>query len=99
MADRFVVRLNEDHKRFLDALIDRGRCSPTTLIRALILRKADVAITGAVRRDEDIAREAYASVSTVYRVRKRFAEDGLHAALFPKDRPRPRRLAALFAGN
>jgi hypothetical protein len=95
MADRFVVHLNEDHQQFLDALIDRGRCSPTTLIRALILRKADISSTGMARRDEDIAHEVYASVSTVYRVRKRFAEQGLQAALFPKDRPR--RLMQQFA--
>jgi len=97
MADRFVVRLNEDQQRFLETLIDRGRCSPTTLIRALILRKADVAPTGLIRRDDEIAREVYTSVSTVYRVRKRFAEQGLQAALFPKDRPRPRRLVEQFA--
>ena len=53
---------------------------------------------GTMRRDEDIAREVYSSVSTVYRVRKRFAEHGLQAALFPKDRPRPRRLVEQFAG-
>ena len=49
MADRFVVRLSEDHHHFLDALINRGRCSPTTLVRALILRKADVARSGVER--------------------------------------------------
>jgi hypothetical protein len=84
MADRFVVRLDEDHRRFLDALIDRGRCSPTTLIRALILRKVDVAQADVPSGDEEIAREVYTSVSTIYRVRKRFAEHGLQAALFPK---------------
>jgi hypothetical protein len=97
MADRFVVHLSDDHQQFLNALINRGRCSPTTLIRALILRKADISNSGVPRRDEDIAREVYASVSTVYRVRKRFAEQGLQAALFPKDRPRPRRLVQQFA--
>ena len=86
MADRFVVRLTEDHRYFLDTLIDRGRCAPTTLIRALILRKADVNQTGVPRGDDEIAREVYASVSTIYRVRKRFAEHGLQAALFPKQR-------------
>lgn len=95
MPDRFMVQLTEDHQRFLDALINRGRCSPTTLIRALILRKSDVTRTGQVRRDEEIAKEVYASVSTVYRVRKRFAEQGLQAALFPKDRSR--RFIAQFA--
>jgi len=97
MTDRFEVRLTEDHRRFLDALINRARCSPTTLIRALILRKADVSAYGQSRRDEDIARGVYSSVSTVYRVRKRFAESGLQAALFPKDRPRVRQRVEQFA--
>jgi hypothetical protein len=99
MTDRFVVRLSEDQQRFLNALIQRGRCSPTTLIRALILRKADVARTGQCCRDEVIAREVYASVSTVYRVRKRFAEQGLQAALFPKDRPRRRYILEPLASS
>ena len=98
MPDRFVVRLNEDHRRFLDTLINRGRCSPTTLIRAIILRRADASLTGDCPRDEDIARAVFASVSTVYRVRKHFVERGLQAALFPRDRPRPRRLVEQFAG-
>lgn len=99
MADRYEVRLNEDQRRFLDTVIDRGRCSPTTLIRALILRKADVARLGETPRDEDVARAVYASVSTVYRVRKRFAEQGLQAALFPKDRPWPRQMIESYSGR
>jgi hypothetical protein len=91
MADRFVVRLTPDDHRFLNALLERRRCAPTTLIRALILRKADVAASGTNCRDEDIASATYASVSTVYRVRKRFAEEGLYAALFPSKRQRQRR--------
>jgi hypothetical protein len=86
VPDKFLVRLSEDQRRFVDALIDRARCSPTTLIRAMILRNADAGLTGEIRRDEEVAREVHASPSTVYRVRKRFAEMGLQAALFPKER-------------
>jgi len=99
MADRFVVQLSEDQQRFVDALINRGRYSPTTLVRALILRQADVSRTGQCSRDDEIARQVFASVSTVYRVRKRFAEQGLYAALFPKDRPRLHRLLEPLAGS
>ena len=90
MPDRFVVRLTEDHHCFLDSLTTRRRCSPSTLVRALILQKADVARTGKSQRDEDIARTLHTSLSTVYRVRKRFVEQGLNAALYPKVRPRER---------
>jgi hypothetical protein len=86
MADRYVVHLTEDHQHFLTSLINHGRCSPTTLIRAMILRRADIGVTGNSRPDDEIAREAYSSPSTVYRVRKRFAEKGLQAALFPARR-------------
>ena len=91
MPDKFVVRLSDDHRHFVNALIDRARCSPTTFIRAMILKRADAALTGEARRDEEIAREVHASASTVYRVRKRFAERGLQAALFPKERPSAQR--------
>lgn len=86
MSDKFVVCLNEDHRRFLNSLLDRRRCSPTTLVRAQILIKADTSQTGVSRPDDEIAREVYASPSTVYRVRKKFAELGFQAALFPRDR-------------
>ncbi len=99
MADRFVVRLNEDQRQFLRAVIDRGRCSPTTFIRALVLQRADASATGVPPRDDEIARATHASISTVYRVRKRFVEQGLNAALFPKDHPQPRRLLPMLAGN
>ncbi len=99
MADRFEVRLTQDQRYFLSALLDSGRCSPGTLTRALILRSVDVSETGLPRRDEDIARTVHASPSTVFRVRKRFAEGGLHAALFPKGRPPLHRVLAPFVGG
>jgi hypothetical protein len=55
------------------------------------LQKADAARTGEAQRDEDIARALHTSLSTVYRVRKRFVEHGLNAALYPNQRSqRPR---------
>jgi hypothetical protein len=84
MPDRFVVRLTKDHHSFLDTLTTRRRCSPGTLVRALVLQKADAARTGQPQRDADIARALHTSLSTVYRVRKRFVEHGLNAALYPK---------------
>jgi len=82
MCDRYTVALNDSHRDFLRQLIDRRRCSPTTLIRARILLRSDAALTGQAPRDETIAREVYASPSTVYRVRRRFVEQGLRAAIF-----------------
>jgi len=82
MCDRYTVALNDNHRDFLQQLLERRRCSPTTLIRARILLRADAALTGRAPRDEMIAREVCASLSTVYRVRRRFVERGLRAAIF-----------------
>jgi hypothetical protein len=86
VTDKFLVRLSDEQRLFVDTLINRARCSPTTLIRAMILRKADSGLTGQIPHDDEVAREVHASPSTVYRVRKRFSEQGLQAALFPKMR-------------
>jgi Homeodomain-like domain len=82
MCDRYTVALKDNHRFFLRHLLDRRRCSPTTLIRARILVRADAGLTGQAPRDEVIAREVHASPSTVYRVRRRFVERGLRAAIF-----------------
>jgi hypothetical protein len=93
MTDRYLVRLSDDQQQFLDALIDHRRCSPTTLVRALILRMADVSGSEPPRQDQEIARKVFASTSTVYRVRKRFAEHGFQVALFSQGRAgRPARV-------
>jgi hypothetical protein len=81
MPLRSLIRLTQDQRCYIDALIERGRCSPTTRTRALILLHAD-ATAGRPRRAAEIARAAYASVTTVYRVRRRFVERGFQAALF-----------------
>ena len=99
MTDRFLIRLSEDQRRFLQMLLASGRCSPGTLTRAEILRLADVSQTGRPRCDQEVARDACASVSTVFRVRKRFTERGFQAALFPKGRPPRHRCITPMAGS
>jgi hypothetical protein len=86
MAYQFVVCLTSEQQCLLDALIEERRCAPTTLVRALILRKADMSGAQPPRRDEEIAAEVFASVSTVYRVRKVFATCGLQEALYGRAR-------------
>jgi hypothetical protein len=95
MGDRFTVRMTENERQYLATVIRNRRCSPSLLVRALILRRADAARAQPVQSNHDIARQVHASSSTVYRVRKRFVEGGIEFALFSQRVGRHARLPAL----
>jgi transposase len=83
---RYIVKLSEEEKEELHALTHKGTCGVRKLRRAQMLVLADEGLT-----DEEIARALDGSVSTVERVRKRFVEEGLEAALSERPRPGARR--------
>jgi transposase len=83
---RYIVKLSEEEKKDLHALTHKGTCGVRKLRRAQMLVLANEGPT-----DEEIARALDASVSTVERVRKRFVEEGLEAALSERSRPGARR--------
>jgi methylphosphotriester-DNA--protein-cysteine methyltransferase len=95
MADRFTVCLTEEQQHLLDTVIRHRRCSPTLLVRALVLRAANVAAAQPPRTDEEIAQQVHVSTSTVYRVRKRFVEGGIECALLPRRADMRFQIAAL----
>jgi putative transposase len=82
MAKRYLVTLSEDERAHLLALTKKGTLSARKLLRAHILLQADA---GAM--DAAIAAALHGGIATVERVRKRFVEEGLAAAL--RERPRP----------
>jgi transposase len=84
MAKRYRVRLTTEERRELEALISRGKGAARKLAHARILLQADEAEGGPGRIDVDIAGALNTSVRTVERVRERFVEAGLDAALVPK---------------
>ena len=67
-------------------LTHKGTCGVRKLRRAQMLVLANEGLT-----DEEIAQALDGSVSTVERVRKRFVEEGLEAALSERPRPGARR--------
>jgi Homeodomain-like domain len=75
-----------------------GRRSARTLLRARILLKADEAPGGPAWDDARIADALGCGLRTVERVRERFVEQGLDAALHHKSQDRPSR-ARLFDGS
>lgn len=92
---KYRVTLTSEERESLADLIRAGKASALTQAHARILLKADQAEGGPAWLDEAIAEAFDVDVATVERVRKRFVEQGLEAALRrkPQDHPsRPRKL-------
>ncbi|MEM9410246.1 MAG: IS630 family transposase [Planctomycetota bacterium] len=79
-SERFVVELTDDERKFLKDLIRKGGKSASILGRARVLLKADEGKT-----DAENAEFSDVSLSTVFRVRRRFVEEGLDSAVFRKN--------------
>ena len=83
MKKKFLVELSEQEREYLHKLISSGSAPARKLNRARILLKADVGkhAEGEALIDREIARMLETSAATVQRVRERFYEGGLEAAL------------------
>jgi len=88
---RYKVTLDADERQYLHDLIAAGQAAARKLAHARILLKADAADGGPAWPDHRIADALEVSTATVERVRQRFVEQGLDAALDRKQRERPAR--------
>lgn len=84
VAKRYRVTLTAEERVALDRLISRGKADARKLAHARVLLQADASAAGSGWADAAIADAVRVSVRTVERVRQRFVEDGLEAALLPK---------------
>ncbi len=84
MAKRYRVTLTPEERDALGRMIARGKADARKLAHARVLLQADEAGGGPAQADEGIAAALDVSVRTVERVRQRFVEQGLDAALLPK---------------
>jgi len=92
---KYRVTLTRGERTQLSEMIASGKGAAKKLAHARVLLKADQADGGPAWADERIAEAVEVSVASVERVRQRFVEDGLAAALVrkPQDKPsRPRLL-------
>jgi hypothetical protein len=92
---KYKVTLTTDEREELAGLIASGKAAAQKLTHARILLKADQADGRPAWTDDRIADAIEVSTDTVGRVRQRFVEQGLEAALCrkPQDKPsRERRL-------
>ena len=88
---KYLVTLTPEEREQLAGLLSAGQRSALTLARARILLKADQADGGPAWPDDRIAEALDCGLRTVERVRQRFVERGLEAALGRKKQDRPSR--------
>lgn len=84
MTKRYLVTLTDTERTELEQLISAGKAAARALAHARILLKADQAPGGPAWTDEAIATAVEVSIPTIERVRQRFVEEGLEAALRPR---------------
>ncbi len=84
MRKRYRVTLTAAEREQLAGMRRRGRVDARVLVHAGILLKADESKGGPSWTDARIADALDCGTATVERVRKRFVEEGLDAALRPK---------------
>src|SRR5262249_45713314 len=88
---KYLVTLTADEREQLPALITAGKAAAKKIAHARILLKADQSEGGPAWADEKIAEAVEVSTDTVARVRQRFVEQGLEAALVRKKQDKPSR--------
>jgi transposase len=92
VKEKFSVRLTTEQRDELERLAATGKRSAATITRARILLKADAA--GDAWGDDRIAEALDTSAATVARVRKKFVQQGLEAAV-QRQRPTGRQYRKL----
>ena len=84
---RYVVKLSDDERERLDALIHAGKYWARLLTKARILLKADASEAGDGWSDSRIAAALDTSIDTVARTRQQLVEEGFEAVLLRKHSP------------
>jgi transposase len=92
---KYVVTLTAEERSCLADLVAKGKAAAQKLAHARVLLKADAAPGGPAWVDGRIAEAVEVNVATVERVRQRFVEEGLEAALGRKRPCRPCRATVL----
>jgi transposase len=89
---KYIVRLTDEERHTLQQLVVGPRVARDKALRARMLLKADV--DGPSWHDGQIADAFEVGLSTIHRLRQRFVEVGLDAALArqPSTRTKPRKL-------
>lgn len=91
ILEKHVVTLTAEERSELHDLVTKGRAAASKRSHAQILLKADAGPLGEGWTDVRIAEALDVGTATVARVRKRLVEEGLDAALNPRQQANRRR--------
>ena len=83
----YVVTLTVEERSFLQGLVSKGKVAAHTRLHAQVLLKADSGPEGEAWKSGQIVAAFKVSDRTVERVRQRFVEEGLEAALNRRQYP------------
>ncbi len=86
---KYCVKLNGEQRQQLEQLVSSGKAPARKIMHAHILLKADESQEGSHWSDEQIKQAFGVGAATIWRVRRRFVEQGLDHAL--NRRPQPER--------
>ena len=89
-AKKYIVSLSIEERNDLEHLVNTGKAAAYKINHARILLKADTQQRGGGWNDATISQALDISVATIERVRQRFVEQGLTAALERKKQSRRR---------
>jgi transposase len=78
---KYIVALSPEERENLESLTKKGKTTTYKLNHARILLKADINQKEGGYKDSDISEALDISIPTIERVRKRFVEQSLEAAL------------------
>jgi len=81
---KYIVTLTDEERMSLEQLVRTGKAAAYKITHARILLKADASPGGPAWKDQAIADALDVSRATVERLRERFVEEGLDAALARK---------------
>jgi len=84
MNKRYIVRLSQEERKSLQALVSKGKAAAYKIKHANILLMVDA--NGLGWTDQRVAEAVSCHVNTVARIRQQYVEQGLEAALQRKKR-------------
>jgi hypothetical protein len=98
LMNKQSIALSEEQRRQVEQLVSKGVAPARQIAHAHILLKADSSEGGPNWTDEQIHEAFGVSISTIWRVRRRFLEHGLEDALTRRRQP-PRPEKRLLNGK
>jgi len=89
--EKYIVKLTQEERETLLSALKKGKASANKLMHARVLLGVDEKNnTPEKKTDEAIGKELHISAKTVARIRQRFVEEGLEAALLRKPHANPK---------